>query len=147
MSNRFSIEQVNARFDDRKITLEQERSRIRQEIARLRGRLGFDVVAPIEGVVSRVYLQAGDAVKPDSPLFSIQPVDTELRARLLIPSRSAGFVTTGQQVNLLYDASLSAVRQLSRDTGQCVSSCTDAWRGSWFTRRVVMNPTYHPCQP
>lgn len=104
VNNGHTIEQLIARFDDRRMALEQERSRIRQELARLRSQQGFDVRAPIDGIVSRIYLQAGDAVRPDRPLFSIQPVDTELRARLLIPSHAAGFVTAGQQVNLLYDA-------------------------------------------
>ena len=38
------------------------------------------------------------------PLVSLLPTDTSLRAELFVPSRSIGFITTGQAVAMRYQA-------------------------------------------
>ena len=104
VSNQVAIEQLPARYGREINALEQEASRIRQQIAGIRGELAFDLKAPASGIVARVYGQVGETLTADQMIASVLPVDANLQARLFIPSRSIGFVAAGQRVNLLYDA-------------------------------------------
>ena len=62
------------------------------------------VVAPADGVVTTILVQAGQQAHMVSPLFSIIPKDAVLEAQLLVPSHAIGFIATGQEVALRYAA-------------------------------------------
>jgi multidrug efflux pump subunit AcrA (membrane-fusion protein) len=62
------------------------------------------VVASTDGQVVAVNGRVGEAANPNAPLVSIAPKDSPLEAQILLPTRAAGFVSTGQNVRLMVDA-------------------------------------------
>lgn len=103
-ANELAMAQVPGTFGARLDAVARERSRIRQEVARLESREAFDIIAPVGGILARRFVRPGQRIDPEGVVVTIQPEGAALRARLMIPSRAAGFVGTGQSVNLLYDA-------------------------------------------
>jgi membrane fusion protein len=77
---------------------------IEQDIAENEARRELAILAPQEGVVTTITAEPGQAVAPGQGLASILPADSTLEAELLVPSRSIGFIATGQPVWLRYQA-------------------------------------------
>ncbi len=75
-----------------------------QRRAEIEGRSRYSLTAPVDGVIAALAVRAGDHVRADSALLAIAAPDAPLIAELLIPSRAAGFLKTGQEVRLHYDA-------------------------------------------
>lgn len=90
---------------------ERELSQLRVQIGQLEeSRTSIEassrylVRSPIAGTVTALQGFAGQSVAPNAPIVMIVPQDSGLQATLLAPSRSAGFLEPGQDVNLLVDA-------------------------------------------
>lgn len=96
-ATRIEAETVRAELD-RRI------GEVRQEITTIAANEDVVIRAPSDGIVSTVLVSPGQQVEPDAPLLSIVPADARLEARLLVPSRAIGFVTSGQAVALRYTA-------------------------------------------
>jgi membrane fusion protein len=64
----------------------------------------IQLVSAIDGIVTQVYAQEGQVVRPEIPLLAVIPVDTGVEVTLLLPSRSIGFVRDGQRVSVRYQA-------------------------------------------
>lgn len=62
------------------------------------------VVAPSAGVISALAIGLGQSISTGQNLAAIQPQNAPLEALLFAPSRTAGFVATGQEVRLRYAA-------------------------------------------
>jgi membrane fusion protein len=77
---------------------------VEQEIAEADGRRAYVVRAPTAGRVSTLQAFVGRTVDPQQLQLSVLPVDSELQAQLLVPTRAIGFVRPGQTVRILYDA-------------------------------------------
>jgi membrane fusion protein len=60
------------------------------------------IVAPASGVVATVLVEAGQAVTAGMTVATLIPVDAHLEAHLFAPSRSIGFVRSGQEVLLRF---------------------------------------------
>jgi len=60
--------------------------------------------APVSGQVTTVLAYPGLSVTPNQTMLAILPEDSGLQAELLVPTHAAGFVQSGQQVRLRYDA-------------------------------------------
>ena len=82
----------------------RELSRVRQQLANLRGQMDYFVTAPVSGTVRGVSVSEGDQADRGRPLFSILVEEADVRAVLLVPSRAIGFVRNGQIVSLRFDA-------------------------------------------
>jgi len=102
-----------ARFTLAGLTTNQERelSQIRVQISQLEeSRASLEassrylVRSPISGRVTALQGSAGQSVPPNAPIVMIVPNGAGLQATLLAPSRAAGFLKPGQDVNLLVDA-------------------------------------------
>ncbi|WP_370307644.1 HlyD family secretion protein [Sinimarinibacterium flocculans] len=103
---------------DRKTTLRElplellrRQSELREQISQAERRISEAdiqrdalVNAPISGYVTGVSVAVGDSVALGSALLSIVPDDAVLQAKLLVPSRAAGFVEIGRPVSLRFDA-------------------------------------------
>jgi membrane fusion protein len=85
-------------------TLEREVSSIDQQRIETEARREVMIQAPQDGVVTAILGEAGSTAAPEVPLLSIVPVGAQLQAHLFSPSRSIGFVQTGQRVLLRYQA-------------------------------------------
>jgi membrane fusion protein len=83
--------------------LRNEMSSVEQRIAEINGRRAFVIRAPITGRVSALRASSGKLAEPDQLQLEIIPAST-LKAELLVPSRSIGFVRVGQPVGIRYDA-------------------------------------------
>jgi membrane fusion protein len=77
-----------------------------QKIAQLYGQRSYVIKSTRDGQVNNLQIHAGQQVYAGSkiPLFTLNPIDTDLSAHLLVPVRSAGFVETGQALDIRYDA-------------------------------------------
>lgn len=65
---------------------------------------GYRVAAPISGRVTAVQAAPGRFADGRVPLLTIVPDGAKMRAELFAPSRAIGFVRTGDEVRLMYDA-------------------------------------------
>ena len=90
---------------------DRELSQIRIQISQLEeSRAGLEassqylVRSPIAGTVTALQGQVGQSIAPNAPVVMIVPEGPGLVATLLAPSRSAGFLQAGQDVNLLVEA-------------------------------------------
>ena len=83
--------------------LRNELSSVEQRIAEINGRRAFVIRAPIAGRVSALQASSGKLAEPNQLQLEIIPAST-LKAELLVPSRSIGFVRVGQPVGIRYDA-------------------------------------------
>lgn len=102
-----------ARFALRGLSVseEQELSQLRVQINQLEeSRVGLEassrymVRSPLSGTVTALQGSVGQSLPPNSPVIMIVPEGSELIATLLAPTRAAGFLEPGQDVNLLVDA-------------------------------------------
>lgn len=88
--------------------LERSQATLGQEATEADSRNGLTVTAPQAGRVSALTLTPGQAVQAGQTVLSLVPMAgeqaAELQAQLFAPSRTAGFVRTGQQVWLRYAA-------------------------------------------
>ena len=89
----------------------RELSQLRVQISQLEESRGateassrYLVRSPISGTVTALQGKAGQSVPPNAPIVMIVPEQSELIATLLAPTRAAGFLEAGQDVNLLIDA-------------------------------------------
>lgn len=62
------------------------------------------VRAPVSGRVTSLLAFPGQSVTPNQAMLAIIPDDAHLQAVLLVPSHAAGFIRSGQEVRLRYDA-------------------------------------------
>jgi membrane fusion protein len=65
---------------------------------------GYVLTAPASGMATAITVKAGQSVGPSTPLLSIIPKGSKLRAELPIPATMIGFVRMGQEVKLSIDA-------------------------------------------
>ena len=74
------------------------------EESRIRGEGAHRVLAPRDGTVVSVRVDAGDGVQPGQALLDIVPPGSVLQGRLFVPSAAMGFVEPGQEVRVYLDA-------------------------------------------
>lgn len=92
--------------------IERNRSSLNQEMSENAARQNTVVTAPFDGTVTALNLKLGQSVQTGQTLATLVPVasgvprpqQASLQAQLFAPSRTAGFVRTGQTVYLRYDA-------------------------------------------
>lgn len=65
---------------------------------------GYVLTAPASGMATAITIKAGQPIGPSTPLLSIIPKGSKLRAELPIPATMIGFVRKGQDVKLSIDA-------------------------------------------
>ncbi len=84
--------------------LDRGMAELEQERAEAEARREIVVVAPHDGTVTAIHAVPGAKADTGTPLLSIVPPTSRLEAHLYAPSRSIGFVRTGQRVQLRYQA-------------------------------------------
>jgi len=77
---------------------------LRQHRTKVEGEASYLIEAPVSGRVTAIQTGVGRAVSGAVPLMVIMPDGARLRADIYVPSRAIGFVRSGQEVRLLYDA-------------------------------------------
>jgi membrane fusion protein len=106
-------------FQEKMKNLQGELSAIERQITEVNGQSEYLVKAPVSGKVTAIGIRAGEAVFVERPILAILPENEMLVARLLIPSRAAGFVNDGQAVRLMYDS--FPFQQFGTQSGRVIS--------------------------
>jgi len=84
--------------------LERSIAEAEANLAVLRNAHEWSVTAPCDGLVSSLAVNIGQSVAVNTLLMMIVPSDAPLQATLYAPSRSLGFIRTGQDVRIKLDA-------------------------------------------
>ena len=85
-------------------SLKRQKSDIERQLVQVETDHEYTVVASHSGTVAAVQVVEGETLKQAKPLVHIIPADSDLVAQLLLPTRSAGFVSMGQSTRLRFDA-------------------------------------------
>lgn len=99
----YTLNQLPIAIAEKIQLLRNELSSVEQRISEINGRRAFVIRAPITGRVSALQASSGKLAEPNQLQLEIIPAST-LKAELLVPSRSIGFVRVGQPVGIRYDA-------------------------------------------
>ncbi len=84
--------------------LEAQRAALAEQRATLLRQDQLVLTAPVAGRVGDVGVRPGQRAQPDASLVTVLPRESGTEVQLYAPSRSIGFVKTGQQVRLMFDA-------------------------------------------
>jgi membrane fusion protein len=102
-----TLDEINAvrlRAEADKSALERTLLSTQQQSLVQRGsRLNY-VKAPVAGIVSNIVVDTGRQVEAGGALATLLPEGVNLDIQVFVPSSAIGFLETGQQVNLRYDA-------------------------------------------
>jgi membrane fusion protein len=84
--------------------IDQQQSKLTQQINQLRGQSQMAISASRSGILSSLNVHIGQQPKTGLPLASIVPANSKMEATLLVPVQAAGFVQPGQTIAIRYDA-------------------------------------------
>jgi membrane fusion protein len=85
-------------------SLDQSLSEVHRNLEEAKARRVYSIRAPMTGRITSLHAREGQAIRANSLLMAIVPQDAVLEAHLFVPTRAIGFVFTGQQVLLQYEA-------------------------------------------
>lgn len=91
-------------FEEERMNLERRRESLMRELAGVELSSAYTLTAAIGGIVGDLIIHNGETVVPGRALLSLRPNNSDLIARLLVPSRAAGLIEAGQAVKIQYDA-------------------------------------------
>lgn len=80
------------------------RAQVKQQAASIAGTRAYVLRAPVAGKVTALIARVGQPAGTQTPLITILPRGSELRAELDVGSAAIGFVKPGQRVSLAIDA-------------------------------------------
>lgn len=98
----FDIDLARSRARAQIAAIDVQRASVDQERVERELQYRAAIVAPAAGTIATVLVQEGQMVTPGTPLVAIIPANATLEAQLFLPSRSIGFVHTGEEVLLRY---------------------------------------------
>lgn len=88
----------------KEIRINRQISNISSQIIGLNSQLEVVQKAPSSGIITTIQPTIGSKVNSNTPVLSIIPDNSTLEVELLLPTRSAGFVQLGNEVNVRFDA-------------------------------------------
>lgn len=103
IKNQIDIKIPNA-FAEEKLNLERRVESLKRELASSKISAAYTITAPASGTVGDFISHVGSNIQIGRPLLTLMPEDSELIARLLVPSRAAGLIQLKQAVRIQYDA-------------------------------------------
>jgi membrane fusion protein len=101
---RIAIEQIPTIANERLRALREALANVQQRRIELETQRALIVRAPLSGRIAAVPVFVGAAVDSGSLIAAIVPDESQLRARLFVPTRAIGKVRPGQTVSIRYDA-------------------------------------------
>ena len=84
--------------------LARQKSELQQSIVQEGSRRETIIRAPIAGTVTNIAVSRGASLAADAPIAMMLPRGSGLQAQLLVPTRAIGFVQSGNDVVLRYEA-------------------------------------------
>lgn len=101
---RYALSAVNPARDRELSQLRQQIAQLEESRTTLQAASSYLVRSPVSGQITALQGSVGQSLNPNIPVMTIVPDGAELITTLLVPTRSAGFIQPGQDVNLLVDA-------------------------------------------
>lgn len=99
-----NLQRLNAQYQVQQAQFQRALVNNQQELIENQAQQSIIIKANTSGTVSTVNADIGQVVDNNKPLLSILPQDNVLIAQLYVPSRAIGFVKTGDNVLLRYQA-------------------------------------------
>lgn len=103
-ANAARLTQLEINRDLNTAAIREQAHALAMEQSRILGEGAQRVLAPRDGMVVSVRVDAGDGVQPGQALLDIVPPGSVLQGRLFVPSVAMGFVEPGQEVRVYLDA-------------------------------------------
>ncbi len=97
-------EALPLRTEARLAELDRSVAALEQEAVEAEARRQIVVTAAQAGTVTALRAEQGSSANTSTPLLSIVPAGSQLRAQLFVPSKAIGFIRPGQDVLLRYEA-------------------------------------------
>ncbi|WDE13328.1 HlyD family secretion protein [Thalassomonas haliotis] len=88
----------------KKRAIKQQQSELSRRLSETENNYSYVVKATHSGIVTSIQVVNGETLKTHRPLLTILPHGAQLVAELLLPSRSAGFISTGDLTRMRFDA-------------------------------------------
>lgn len=79
-------------------------SDLARDSVQLEGRRAYTLRASRAGIITNLQAQLGQKTDITLPLLSIVPTNSNIEAKLLVPVSAAGFIQTGQNIDIRYHA-------------------------------------------
>jgi len=98
------VVQMPLEWHSRLSDLNNNISKIEQNMVEISGRRHYVIRAPVSGTLTAFQFAVGQVLNSQTPLITILPEGAKLQAELFLPTRAAGFITTKQSVLLKYEA-------------------------------------------
>jgi len=99
-----AMREADARLRVQLAALDAQLAQLAQEQVERRAQADALVAAPASGTVATLLVEPGQLAGPGATLLTLLPDGSPLEAHLYAPSRSIGFIRTGQEVLLRYPA-------------------------------------------
>ncbi len=99
-----AISQAAAQSNAQSANIEATRQELIRQNVNSDASGGYILTAPASGIATAITSKVGQPVGPSSPIVSIIPRGSAMRAELPIPATMIGFVQVGQEVSLSVDA-------------------------------------------
>ncbi|WP_181146185.1 HlyD family efflux transporter periplasmic adaptor subunit [Vibrio jasicida] len=84
--------------------LDLQLSELRKSLIEVRRNKRVAIRASMPGIISFTEATVGQVVTPNQLLVSVLPEDQSLQVELIVPTRAYGFITSGKEVVIKYDA-------------------------------------------
>jgi membrane fusion protein len=97
-------QRLNAQHRVERAGLSRDLLTLQQEQVQRRGARVVLLKAPVDGIISGLLATPGQSVTSASLLASVVPTASTMEAVLYVPSTAMGFIKTGQDVRVSYDA-------------------------------------------
>jgi membrane fusion protein len=126
---------IPLRADQQIDLLDRQISELKQSQVQEETKRELVIRAPMAGTVTNIAASQGESLHTDTPIALLLPKGSKLQAQLLVPTRAIGFIRSGNDVVLRYEAfpyqrfgqyhgEVEAISQTVWSTGDKVGSMT-----------------------
>ncbi len=81
-----------------------DRAALDQKVEQISASNEYALTSPVQGKVTALPMEAGQTVTAGNTIVVLTPTNSPMEAELFVPSRASGFINTGQDVSLQYQA-------------------------------------------
>ncbi len=103
----------NALYEHKKLPIKKTRTsdeykqqlvNLDQQIIEIESRDSYTIKCTVSGRITSIQSKVGQTVSSNKPILAILPDDAIFQVELFIPSRAIGFIKSGKEVKIRYDA-------------------------------------------
>ncbi|HHW4678683.1 MAG TPA: HlyD family secretion protein [Xylella sp.] len=146
-----SLRELPGQYQNSEASYRRELAQLEQEQVETEARGALSVISPIDGVIATQIVKSQQTVQAGQPMLSLLPLNGELEAELLLPSRAIGFIEPGNEVRLRYQAypyqkfghqngRISRISRSALTSGELGALIGDARQSEPYYRVIVKLP-------